>query len=138
MAAKQPTPDKYDALEGYVAELQVALNITYWKITVVRDAADVEAWADINPHAQAETADLRVSHDFWKQTPEHQREVLVHEMLHIVMARLDQTVEAMEEAFGKIAWAIYDPLFEDAAERVVDHLAKVIAPQLPLPEFPKA
>jgi hypothetical protein len=59
-------------------------------------------------------------------------------MLHIVMARLDQTVEAMEEAFGKIAWAIYDPLFEDAAERVVDHLAKVIAPGLPLPEFPKA
>jgi hypothetical protein len=54
------------------------------------------------------------------------------------MARLDQTVEAMEEAFGKIAWAIYDPLFEDAAERVVDHLAKVIAPSLPLPEFPKA
>jgi hypothetical protein len=59
-------------------------------------------------------------------------------MLHIVMARLDQTVEAMEEAFGKIAWAIYEPLFEDAAERVVDHLAKVIAPSLPLPEFPKA
>lgn len=138
MAAKQPTPDKYDALDAYVAELQVAMNVTYWKITVVRDAADVEAWADINPHAQAETADLRVSHDFWKQTPEHQREVLAHEMLHIVMARLDQTVEAMEEAFGKIAWAIYDPLFEDAAERVVDHLAKVIAPWLPLPEFPKA
>ncbi len=110
MAAKQPTPDKYDALDAYVAELQVAMNVTYWKITVARDASDVEAWADINPHAQAETAELRVSHDFWKQTPELQREVLTHEMLHVVTARLDQTVEAMEEAFGKIAWAIYDPL----------------------------
>lgn len=138
MAAKQATPDKYDALEAYVAELQAVLNISYWKITVVRDASDVEAWADINAHAQAETADLRVSHDFWRQTPEHQREVLMHEMLHVVTARLDQTVEAMEEAFGKVAWAIYEPLFEDAAERVVDHLAKVIAPSLPLPEFPKA
>jgi len=112
MAAKQQ-PDKYDALEAYVAELQAAMNVTYWKITVARDASDVEAWADINPHAQAETAELRVSHDFWKQTPEL-------------------------EAFGKIAWAIYDPLYEDATERVVDHLAKVIAPGLPLPEFPKA
>jgi len=138
VAAKQPTPDKYDALDAYVAELQVAMNVTYWKITVARDASDVEAWADINPHAQAETAELRVSHDFWKQTPELQREVLTHEMLHVVTARLDQTVEAMEEAFGKIAWAIYDPLYEDATERVVDHLAKVIAPWLPLPEFPKA
>ncbi len=29
-------------------------------------------------------------------------------------------------------------IYEDATERVVDHLAKVIAPGLPLPEFPKA
>ena len=136
--AAAPKPDKYDALEGYVAELQVALNVTYWKITVVRDAADVEAWADINPHSQAETADLRVSHDFWKQSPDHQREVLIHEMLHIVTARLDQTVEAMEEAFGKIAWAIFEPQYVNATERVVDHIAKLLAPNLPLPEFPKA
>ena len=131
-------PDRFDALEAYVAELQEALGITVWKITVVREASDVEAWADINPHSQAETADLRVSHDFWKQTPDHQREVLIHEMLHIVTARLDQTVESIEEAFGKVIWAIYEPLFEDATERVVDHLAKVIAPSVPLPVFPKA
>jgi hypothetical protein len=137
VATKQQ-PDKYDALDAYVAELQAAMNVTYWKITVARDASDVEAWADINPHAQAETAELRVSHDFWKQTPELQREVLVHEMMHVVNARLDQTIEAMEEAFGKIAWAIFEPQYEDATERVVDHLAKVIAPNLPLPEFPKA
>ena len=131
-------PDRFDALEAYVAELQEALGITVWKITVVREASDVEAWADINPHEQAESAELRVSYDFWKQTPEHQREILAHEMLHIVTARLDQTVESIEEAFGKVIWAIYEPLFEDATERVVDHLAKVIAPLVPLPAFPKA
>ena len=131
-------PDRFDALEAYVAELQEALGITVWKITVVREASDVEAWADINPHEQAESAELRVSYDFWKQTPEHQREILIHEMLHIVTARLDQTVESIEEAFGKVIWAIYEPLFEDATERVVDHLAKVIAPSVPLPVFPKA
>jgi hypothetical protein len=59
-------------------------------------------------------------------------------MMHVVNARLDQTIEAMEESFGKIAWAIFEPQYEDATERVVDHLAKVIAPNLPLPEFPKA
>jgi hypothetical protein len=136
--AAAPKPDRYDVLEAYVADLQAALNVSYWKITVARDASDVEAWADINPHAQAETAELRVSHDFWKQTPELQREGLVHEMMHVVNARLDQTIEAMEEALGKIAWAIFEPQYEDATERVVDHLAKVIAPGLPLPEFPKA
>ena len=69
-------PDRFDALEAYVAELQEALGVTVWKITVVREASDVEAWADINPHEQAESAELRVSYDFWKQTPEHQREIL--------------------------------------------------------------
>ena len=80
--AAAPKPDRFDALEAYVAELQEALAITVWKITVIREASDVEAWADINPHEQAESAELRVSYDFWKQTPDHQREVLIHEMLH--------------------------------------------------------
>ena len=136
--AATPKPDRFDALESYVAELQEALGITVWKITVIREASDVEAWADINPHEQAESADLRVSYDFWKQKPEHQREILTHEMLHIVTARLDQTVEAMEEAFGKIGWAIFEPQYVNATERVVDHIAKLLAPNLPLPAFPKA
>jgi len=44
----------------------------------------------------------------------------------------------MEEAFGKIAWAIFEPQYVNATERVVDHIAKVLAPNLPLPAFPKA
>jgi len=131
-------PDRFDALEAYVAELQEALGITIWKVTIIREASDVEAWADINPHEQAESAELRVSYDFWKQTPEHQREILAHEMLHIVTARLDQTVESLEEAFGKVAWAVYEPQYVNATERVVDHIAKILAPNLPLPAFPKA
>jgi hypothetical protein len=136
--APTPKQDRFDALESYVAELQEALNVANWKVSVAREASDVEAWADINPHEQNYTAELRVSHDFWRQTPEQQREVLVHEVLHIVTARLDQTVEALEEAFGKVVWAIFEPQYVNATERVVDHLAKVLAPNLPLPAFQKA
>ncbi len=32
--AAAPKPDKYDVLEAYVADLQAALNVSYWKITV--------------------------------------------------------------------------------------------------------
>ena len=135
MATKR---DKWDEVEAYVAELQAALNVANWKISIAREASDVEAWADINPHEQNQTAELRLSHDFWKQTPEMQREVLTHEVLHLVTARLDQTVEALEEAMGKVLWAVFEPQFENATERTVDHLARVIAPTIPLPEFPKA
>lgn len=135
MATKR---DRWDEVEAYVAELQTALNVAHWKITIARDASDVDAWADINPHEQNHTAELRLSHDFWRQSPEMQREVLTHEMLHLVTARLDQTVEALEDAMGKVVWAVFEPQFENAAERTVDHLARVIAPTIPLPDFPKA
>ena len=36
-------PDRFDALEAYVAELQEALGITIWKVTIIREASDVEA-----------------------------------------------------------------------------------------------
>ena len=135
MATKR---DRWDDLEAYVADLQAALNVAGWKVTIARDASDVDAWADINPHEQNATAELRISHDFWRQTPEMQREVLTHEILHLVTARLDQTVEALEDALGKVVWSVFERQFENATERTVDHLAKVIAPSLPLPEFPKA
>ena len=135
MAVKR---DRWDDLEAYVAEIQTALNVANWKVSITREASDVDAWADINPHEQNHTAELRVSHDFWRQTPEMQREVLTHEILHLVTARLDQTVEALEDAFGKVVWAVFEPQFENATERTVDHLAKIIAPILPLPDFPKS
>jgi len=130
--------DRWDDLEAYVSELQAALNLAHWKVSIARDASDVDAWADINPHEQNHTAELRISHDFWKQTPEHQREILIHEMLHLVTARLDQTVEALEDAFGKVIWAVFEPQYENATERAVDHLARVIAPFVPLPDLPPA
>ena len=127
---------KWEALEAYVADLQRALNVKHWDVTVVRDASDVEAWADIDPHSQALTATLRVSHDFWEQKPERQREVLLHECLHLVTCRHDQVIENLEEALGKIAWATFEKQHDDAGERVVDHLARVIAQWIPLPALP--
>ena len=135
MAAAKQT--KWEALEEYVQALQVTLNVANWKVTITQEASDVEAWADINPSEVAYTAELRVSHDFWNQSAERQREVLIHEMLHIVTARLDQTVEALEEPLGKVAWAIYDRQYEMATERVVDHLAVVFCTMIAPPDFPR-
>lgn len=136
MATQKRT--KWEALEEYVADLQRALNVAEWRVTIAQEASDVEAWADINPSEVAKTAELRVSHDFWAQTPERQREVLTHEMLHLLTARLDHTVEAMEEPLGKLAWAVFDRQYEMQTERLVDHLAILLAPSVPLPDFPRS
>lgn len=131
-------PDRWTLLEEWLADAQANLGVTDWKVNVVKDASDVDAWADIDPHSQNLTADLRVAHDFWRQEPEKQRLILTHELLHLVTCRTDRVVENLEEALGKVAWAVYEPQYLDATERMTEHLATVIAPYLTLPEFPKA
>ena len=131
-------PDKWTLLEEWLIESQTLLYVGDWKVTIIKDASDVDAWADIDPHSQNLTADLRVAHDFWRQEPEKQRLILTHELLHLVTCRTDRVVENLEEALGKVAWAVYSPQYDDATERMTDHLAAVIAPSLSLPEFPKA
>jgi hypothetical protein len=129
--------DRWTAIDDWLAEAQQTLNLAHWRLSVARDASDVDAWADIDPHAQNLTAELRLSHDFWRQDSERQRLVLTHELLHLATCRTDRVVETLEEALGKVAWAVYSPQYEDASERMIDHLASVIAQHLPLPNFPK-
>ena len=127
--------DRFDALHEWIKDAQAFMNIAHWEVSVQRDAAELDAWADIAPHSQALTADLRVSHDFWKQTPEKQRAVLTHELTHLIMAHADRTIDNLEDTLGKLAWSAFSPQYEDASERATEHVALIIAQQLPLPEF---
>ena len=130
--------DKFAVLRARVAEAQTVMGLDHWEITIVEAASDVDAWADIEAHAQQPTADLRVAFDFWKQEPEKQRLILTHELLHLVLARYARISENLEESLGKLAWAVIEPQLEDGEERTIEHLARIIAPYLSLPAFPKA
>ena len=129
--------DKFAVLRKWVAESQTLMGLDHWEVTIVEAASDVDAWADIEAHAQAPTADLRVAFDFWKQEPEKQRLILTHELLHLVLARYARISENLEESLGKLAWAVIEPQLEDGEERTIEHLARIIAPYLSLPAFPK-
>ena len=130
--------DKFTQLRDWVSLSQTVLGLDYWEITIVEAASDVDAWADIDAHGQQPTADLRVSFDFWKQTPEKQRLILTHELMHLVVARYARIAENLEDALGSLAWAVIEPQLEDAEERAVEHMARIVAPYLSLPNFPKA
>jgi hypothetical protein len=130
--------DKFAVLKAWVAESQTVMGLDLWEITIVEAASDVDSWADIDAHPQQPTADLRVAFDFWKQEPEKQRLILTHELLHLVLARYARISENLEESLGKLAWAVIEPQLEDGEERTIEHLARIIAPYLSLPAFPKA
>lgn len=130
--------DKFAQLRDWIGLSQSVLGLDHWEISVVEAASDVDAWADIEAHAQQPTADLRVSFDFWKQTPEKQRLILTHELMHLVIARYARVAENLEDALGSLAWAVIEPQLEDSEERAVEHMARIVAPYLALPAFAKA
>ncbi len=55
-----------------------------------------------------------------------------------MLARYARISENLEESLGKLAWAVIEPQLEDGEERTIEHLARIIAPYLSLPAFPKA
>ena len=135
MAKSDAKSDPYALIEAYISDALVALEIQDWEITVSREAADITAHADIEVHDQRRTADLRIARDFFTQSPERQRLILAHELAHIISARLDRIIENLEEPLGKIGYALLEPNFIDATERMVEHFARLIARELPIPNF---
>lgn len=131
---KHPTkPDRYAALETYVAACLPVLNLSNWKVTILTDVAPEDRYADIEPNDQAQTANLRVGNLFWAQKPDEQRLTIVHELIHLHLCRLDQTVDRLEPVLGSAAWAPWAGVYEDAYERATDSIAEILAPHLDLP-----
>jgi hypothetical protein len=135
MPKTDPKSDPYRLVEAWIADALVTLELQGWEITVSREAADITAHADIEVHDQRRTADLRIARDFFTQSPERQRLILAHELAHVISSRLDRVIENLEEPLGKIGYALLEPNFIDATERMVEHLARLIARELPIPNF---
>jgi hypothetical protein len=123
------------ALAKYMLALQQSMRLDHWTVELSQAQSSEDSWADIAPHAQAFRATLRISLDFWGLTPEKQRHVLVHELLHLITCRMDQVVSTVELSMGTAAYEPWSKCFDDEHERAVDKLAEIISEQFDLPIF---
>jgi hypothetical protein len=101
---------------------------------------DKDAWAIIEVCRQHDTAWIQVAWPefFDSKTPDEQRRYLVHELIHIHLDRSDQMMCDLSTMFPEntattFAKARHKVEIEFATER----LARIIAPFMPLPEFPR-
>jgi hypothetical protein len=56
--------DRYRRVEEWISDALVFLELQGWEVTVNREAADIDAHADIEVADQRRTADLRIARDF--------------------------------------------------------------------------
>jgi hypothetical protein len=128
---KSRNDDRTDRVVEWVATALPLLSLSHWTVRVSDDAAPDDAHADTAPHSQANTATIRLGASFWAQSAEEQRNTLTHELVHLLLCRVDQMSDALEETLGSAGWSLWRPLYENEHERAVDAVALLLSPHLP-------
>lgn len=140
-----PTKDKYGWTDSrrrytiaYLAKLQLIMRLADWEIVVnFEQNADEDCLAEIKAVEQQRRAELVFGKQFFTISAFDQRQTLVHELMHLHTANMEEmTREAIEAGMGKRAVKAFGGAFMCESERVVDALADVVAPLLEPYELP--
>ncbi len=123
------------AYRAYLRDLANRLRLTDWVVELHRNTAEAGAWASVNVMETQDTATVRLAWpEFFGASPEDQREHLVHELIHCVLHRQYDVVEQLAEMWSENeACQFARTAFRREEEIAAEHLARVIAPFLPLP-----
>jgi hypothetical protein len=122
-------------IERYVDDCASLLGLSDWTISyrLAEDPAP-GAEADISPQ-HGKVAHLRVNKSFFTFSPEYQRNVITHELLHVMFMRQDDTVHSLEKVLGSAVYCLFEDLYTEANEDLVQTLSHVVEKLLPLPDW---
>lgn len=122
-------------IEVYIDTCKDLLGLRDWKILYkVCEEPAKEAEADIAPQ-HGKLAHLRLNKNFFALPPEHQRNTICHELVHLHLAGVDDCILATREGLGGAAYALLDSLYTEASENAVQTLSHLLEKLLPLPEW---
>ncbi len=125
---------QHAVLSGYIRDLADAMGLRDWSISLGRYISDTgEYRAQITLHRQKDEAEVELSEAWFGRTPEEQRQTVVHELLHIHTARLCRTLTRFTEQVGGELATYLAKEHDEEEEIVIERLARVLAPYLPLP-----
>lgn len=128
------TEDQRADLLLYFSDMCVRLGAPGWELKVEMQPAGGEAGCFLAD--EQDTAKLYVAVDFFTRKPEEQRQLIIHEALHVALNRAHEglidvidalTPRAFDRALVKVPEQIH--------ERAIENLARAIAHLLPLPRW---
>ena len=126
----EPAPN-WERVERWLAHALPVLGLQGWSITLSRTPCDADAWAEIDVHSSEKDATLSVSAEFWRQDGKRQRDILTHELVHVVASPVDRVSDTLEDVLGSLAFSTYEPNFTQAMEVVTWRVALLLSPSLP-------
>jgi hypothetical protein len=118
---------------AYIRTLGDALLLRDWELLLSRAVADARDQATILLHDGKNQGEVALGRDWMARTPEERRRTMTHELLHCHTARLCRVLTRLGEE-DKSDLAIYViKAFDNEEEIVIDTLARILAPLMPLP-----
>lgn len=121
-------------LATYINETAAALGLADWHFTIEAEPAKEGTYAQVNPVMGQRRAWLRFAVEVFDQSAERLREVIVHELMHCHVDRMDTAFHAAVDAgLGPQAEAVAVANWESVLEDAVDNIATAIAMFLPVP-----
>ena len=111
------------------------LNLKQWVIRVSDDLPPDDSWADVEVSENLWVATIRISNEFFKETPDSQRCILSHERMHVHNAGLERFINSLEGILGSQTFELLEKAWDTETERVAEALSHVVCSLLPLPSF---
>lgn len=125
---------QHSTYEAYLHELADRLLLRDWEISLSRQWADNDAYAQVVPYDREDHLTIRIAEGFDGHSPEERREWLLHELLHAHLARVDRTIDRLGELRpDDMAVQLTVKAHKDESEIVVQRLARILASVMPLP-----
>lgn len=126
------TPKQHRSLARYMAQIAVEMGLRDWTFNYHIEPCEDTALATVDTIYGRKIANVHVCADFAEQTPEAQRNAIVHELIHVHFAQERQAVEDGLKVLGGVLGGIAHDAYRLGHEYGVDGLAEAIAPHYPL------
>ena len=142
MSKRKHHPDTVAMLadvNAYLRRLADLMGLQRWDVYVSVKPSRKDTLATVDPVQGRAVASVRIARDFHAESTADQVNTLVHELIHLI--HRDQTdIIRVATTDGEVlgTQATYDLLWSTvklATEVMVDHLAAIIAPTMPLPPW---
>lgn len=126
---------KRDKAKAYIASALPLLNLRQWTVNLSESLPPDDSYADIEVSTNLWQATIRLSEDFWKETPESQRRIIAHELIHIHYAGVERLLDVLEQSLGTMVYDVIANIWDVESERGADSLSTPLGELLPLPDF---
>jgi hypothetical protein len=128
--------DQYHDLMEYIRLIANMMNLRDWTFKILYEpySSDHHAGASVECTYGRALASLKFNADFFSYPPEQQRHIVVHELTHVIMHRMDNGYDnTLRQLIGMPALTALREEYNTNMEYAVDAIADGWGDLLPLP-----